>query len=120
MSFKKTVLCLLAGGALLLAGCSQQQAQPPATGGGGGGDTTAAVTIDKNSAGYKVFAQSCASCHGADLQGQVGPNLQHAASFGKDRIQTQILNGGGGMPAFKGTLSDQNVQDLVNFLSSLK
>lgn len=113
LKLRRIGLLCIAGAALLLVGCSSAPS--------GGGNNAAPVNIDKSSAGYKVFAQSCASCHGQDLQGGMGPNLQHiGAQLDKAHIQNQILNGGGGMPAFKSSLSDQNVQDVVAFLSGLK
>ena len=56
----------------------------------GGGDTSAA---------NKIFQQNCAACHGNNLQGKNGPNLQTIGSeLTKDQILKQIKNGGGGMP----------------------
>ncbi len=43
-----------------------------------------AVTPESVSAGEKVFAQNCAACHGANLQGGIGPTF----------LDTEWLHGG--------------------------
>lgn len=48
----------------------------------------------------EIYANSCAGCHGADLSGGFGPDLQNAGSkFAADEITDIILNGIGQMPA---------------------
>lgn len=67
---------------------------------------------------YKV---SCISCHGVDLEGKIGPNLTKiGASMSKEQIYKQIENGGGGMPLFRGRLSDSQITTLTNWLSDKK
>lgn len=48
-----------------------------------------------------IFQNNCATCHGADLSGGNGPNLQTVGSkYSKDEIKEIILNGKGqAMPA---------------------
>jgi cytochrome c553 len=87
----------------LLAGC-----------GGGDGDGT------EGGPGAKVFAEAgCGGCHTfspAGSSGTVGPNLDEAdVSF--DRAVQQITNGGGGMPAFKDELSEQEIEDVARYVS---
>jgi mono/diheme cytochrome c family protein len=72
-------------------------------------------------AGKAVFASAgCSGCHtlkAAGSSGNVGPNLdQLHPSF--DAVQNQVEHGGGGMPAFKGQLSDQQIKDVAAFVSS--
>jgi mono/diheme cytochrome c family protein len=94
----------------------------PATGGGttaGGGATGDPVN------GKVVFTDtanpSCASCHtlaDAGATGTVGPNLDELKpSF--DRVKAQVENGGAIMPAFKGKLSDQEINDVAAYVSSV-
>lgn len=68
-----------------------------------------------------VFRQNCAACHAADLHGGVGPNLQAVGSrLSADQIAAKIAAGGGGMTAFKGVLSDADIQALANWLAAKK
>ena len=72
-------------------------------------------------AGAKVFgAAGCGSCHtlaAANASGQVGPNLDEAhPSFGT--VQVMVTSGGGGMPSFKGQLSEQQIRDVAAFVST--
>ena len=84
--------------------------------------TTPAATPPSSAnadAGKQVFVTaSCGSCHtmkAAGSTGEVGPNLdQLKPSFG--RIQHQVEVGGGPMPAFKGQLSDQQIQDVAAYV----
>jgi mono/diheme cytochrome c family protein len=84
------------------------------------GSAQAPDTQASAQAGAVVFHDNCARCHGADLEGsQKAPRL---ADIGKkkhwtdDRITNRILNGAGKMPAFRQTLSDQQIQQLIAFL----
>jgi cytochrome c553 len=78
-------------------------------GGGGGGDAAA---------GEEVFVANCGSCHvleEAGTTGAVGPNLDESA-LDLDAVVAQVTNGGGGMPAFEGTLSEEDIQNVSAFV----
>jgi len=69
--------------------------------------------------GAELFAtHGCAHCHGpAGVGGGKGPDLQLVRKrLTKDQITLQIHNGGLEMPAFKDTLTDPQIQDLVAYL----
>jgi cytochrome c6 len=73
-------------------------------------------------AGKQVFLGSagCTACHtlaDAGSTGTVGPNLD-AAQPSYDKVVTQVTNGGGGMPPFKGSLTEQQIQDVAAYVSS--
>ena len=72
--------------------------------------------------GEQLFSQNCASCHGANAQGLVGPNLRTSTNA-KDRafVTNQIENGSRNakMPAFK-KFSPKELQDLVSYVTHLK
>jgi mono/diheme cytochrome c family protein len=72
--------------------------------------------------GERLFAQNCASCHGANAQGLVGPNLKTSINA-KDRafVTNQITNGSKNakMPAFT-TFSPTELQDLISYVNKLK
>jgi len=118
-------LTLLVGAlALLGAGCggdgdsgaSETTATAPATTGEetGGGETGDAA------AGKQVFdTAGCGGCHtfaAAGSTGSVGPNLDDLAPS-YDAVVSQVTNGGGVMPAFKDSLSEQQIQDVAAFVS---
>ncbi|MBM2823200.1 MAG: sulfide dehydrogenase [Thermoleophilia bacterium] len=74
-------------------------------------------------AGKEVFLGSagCSGCHtlaDAGASGSVGPNLD-AAKPSYDKVVTQVTNGGGVMPPFKDTLSEQQIQDVAAYVSSV-
>ena len=74
-------------------------------------------------AGKEVFlgASACGGCHAlsdAGATGAVGPNLD-AAQPSYDKVVVQVTNGGGGMPPFKDTLSEQQIQDVAAYVSSV-
>jgi len=111
--------------ALLLAGCGGTEITPtPETVAGTIQQTTSTTAAPKlpqgnAQAGKTVFASAgCSGCHtlkAAGASGSVGPNLDQL-QLPLERIQTQVLNGGATMPAFKGTLSDQQIADVAQFV----
>lgn len=81
----------------------------------GGGETTAQAE--------QVYKANCLACHGANLEGNMGGNsnlTKVGARRSKDQIHTQIANGGNGMPAFKGKLSDAEINSLADWLAAKK
>ena len=71
-------------------------------------------------AGKTVFSDNCAGCHGAlGTGGNGGPDLT-AIPSAKDKaaVVKQVTNGGGGMPAFKGQLTEQQIQDVSAYVTS--
>src|SRR5262245_28522965 len=98
----------------------------PGPGGGGGGETTTPTTptapAGDATAGKQVFETAgCTSCHtlkDAGATGTVGPNLDEAkppASLVVDRV----THGKGVMPPFSGQLSEQQIQDVAAYVSSV-
>jgi mono/diheme cytochrome c family protein len=83
------------------------------TGGGGGG------AEGDPAAGKEVFASAgCGSCHvlaDAGTSGTVGPNLDES-SASLDQVLEQVTNGGGGMPAFSGQLSEKQIADVSAYV----
>jgi cytochrome c oxidase cbb3-type subunit 3 len=76
-------------------------------------------------AGQAVFGQQCASCHGAQAQGSIGPNLTDAYWLhgGKPLdIQKTVTDGAieKGMPAWGRTLGSERVRQLTAYLLTLK
>jgi cytochrome c551 len=80
-------------------------------GGGGGGGGNA-------EAGQEIFVANCGTCHtleDAGTSGTIGPNLDQV-TLDHDAVVEQVTNGGGGMPPFQGTLSEQQIQDVAAFV----
>ena len=66
-----------------------------------------------------LFAANCASCHtlaAAGSSGTIGPNLDES-SMDMAAIAEQIRNGGGGMPAFEGQLTDEQIDALAAWVA---
>ena len=85
---------------------------PAADTSGGGGEGDAA-------AGEAVFKENCATCHtlsAAGATGTVGPNLDDVKPD-EAKVKSQVENGGGAMPAFKGQLSDQEIADVSAYVA---
>ena len=65
-----------------------------------------------------VFAATCGGCHtlaAAGTTGTTGPNLDEAKPSLEESIR-QIRNGGGGMPAFAGDLSDGEIRAIARYV----
>jgi mono/diheme cytochrome c family protein len=78
-------------------------------------------TQQASAQGKQVFTQQCAACHtlkDANASGQVGPNLDDLKPD-TPTVQRQVINGGGGMPAFKGQLSGAQIQAVAQYVSSV-
>lgn len=69
-------------------------------------------------AGAAVFSTNCAACHGETGHGGAGgPDLttMPLAQTEEGAIQ-QVTNGGGGMPPFGGTLSDEEIENVAAYV----
>jgi mono/diheme cytochrome c family protein len=80
---------------------------------GGGGAT---------SKGAQLFAANCASCHGADGSGGLGPRLAGRVTKDFPGIDKQIAfvkAGKGAMPSFEGDLSDEEIRLVVEYTRTL-
>ena len=102
---------LLVVAALALAAC----------GGDGGGtpDTPPQQVVDAGNPaqGREVFAGNCAACHGGQGEGGSGPGLAGKSEYtDPEAVVDQIRDGGGGMPAFEGRLSEQELADVSAFI----
>lgn len=87
--------------------------------------TTEAATTEAAggdaAAGKAVFTANCSGCHtlaDAAATGAVGPNLDDLKAD-EATVKTQVENGGGAMPAFKGTLSDAEIASVAAYVASV-
>ncbi|RNC66667.1 MAG: cytochrome C oxidase Cbb3 [Desulfuromonadales bacterium] len=71
--------------------------------------------------GRSIYEQQCASCHGKDLKGEIGPGLAGSARSDAELFKA-VYEGiqTGGMPAFGDTLGKDRVWKVVTFMRSVK
>jgi quinoprotein glucose dehydrogenase len=87
-----------------------------ARGGGGGGGFGPQAMAART--GRAVYDQSCQVCHGPDLKGDRGPEIDNAvARLGADEVSNIISKGRGGMPPFP-AMSETYKKSLLTFLSN--
>ena len=82
-------------------------------------ETTTGEEGDAFAAGKTVFIAQCGECHtlsDAETSGAVGPNLDDLAPSA-DVVENQVRNGGGAMPAFEGTLSEEEISNVATYVS---
>jgi quinoprotein glucose dehydrogenase len=83
--------------------------------GGRGGAQAAPTTAERR--GRTVYEQSCQVCHGPDLKGDRGPQVDNAVTrIGVDATRTVITKGKGGMPPIA-SLAPPLLDDLMAFLT---
>lgn len=101
---------------------------PTACGDDDEGDTTPATeetttatedtTDETAAAGEEIFIDTCGSCHtlsAAGTTGAVGPSLDDT-TLDVAAVEEQVRNGGGGMPAFEGQLSDEEISVVAAYV----
>jgi mono/diheme cytochrome c family protein len=104
----------------------EEEAHAAESGGGettGGGTTTEApAPAGDVAAGKQVFESAgCVACHtlaDAGATGAVGPNLDEAKPPAT-LVVTRVTEGKGAMPSFKGQLTEQQIQDVAAYVSSV-
>ena len=69
--------------------------------------------------GKQLYAANCASCHGVDATGQLGPNLHGVVQRrGEQGVFGIVRNGMGGMPPVM-SINDQRVWQVIGYLQTL-
>jgi cytochrome c551 len=104
------------------AGEESEEAEAPEEAGAGeeaeeGGEEAAAGAPNAE-AGEEVFAENCSVCHGATGHGgNGGPDLTTMPKAKEQAgAEEQVTNGGGGMPAFAGTLSEEEISNVAAYV----
>jgi len=83
---------------------------------------TDAASLD---AGNQIYITNCASCHGPEGQGGIGPNMAdnyYIHGGGINDMMATIINGVPikGMISWKGILDDQQMNQVASFMMSLR
>jgi mono/diheme cytochrome c family protein len=73
-------------------------------------------------AGARVFREAgCGTCHAlsaAGSVGRIGPSLDRRR-LGATAVAAQVRDGGGGMPAFDGRLSEDQIDALATYVAEV-
>ncbi len=74
--------------------------------------------------GRDIYLLGCARCHGVNLEGtDDGPDLgagSDAEEESDGRLAKRISEGGDGMPRFSGTLGDEQIELLIEYIRSVQ
>ncbi|WP_170008197.1 cytochrome c551 [Bacillus fonticola] len=87
----------------------------------GNGDATVESSAPKEvaNAAEEVYGGNCIQCHGENLAGVSGPNLQKVGGkYSEDEIRNIIENGRGGMPP--GLIEGGDLDNVVQWLAGMK
>jgi mono/diheme cytochrome c family protein len=107
--------------ALSIAACGGDDNGGSASSSGSQSTSGAGGTQNASAQGKTVFTANCKGCHtlkAAGATGTVGPNLDDLTPD-KATVQRQVENGGGQMPAFKGKLSDTQINAVSTYVSTV-
>jgi mono/diheme cytochrome c family protein len=122
------ILLIALPGAMLLAACgggssssaetptTTEEATPPAA---EGEEEPGSEESAEFAEGESIFTSTCGSCHTlkeAGTSGEVGPNLDELEPS-QATVEKQVTHGGGGMPAFDGTLSKAEIKTVALYVS---
>jgi mono/diheme cytochrome c family protein len=117
------VIALAFGVAYLVTRGDDGSSTAPGAGQGVGhaGETPPAKTQSSVAAGRTVFSENCSTCHGVTGHGgNGGPDLTAIPSArNRARVIRQVTNGGGGMPPFRGTLSQKQIDDVAAYVTKV-
>jgi len=95
---------------------TRAQAPPPPT---AQASPVAQGTLEDIATGKQLYAANCASCHGVDATGQLGPNLHGVVQrLGEQAVFGIIRNGRGGMPPIS-SINDARVRQVIGYLHTL-
>lgn len=109
---KKWLVTIVFGTALVLGACGGGDDGGDESTGGEDGDGGTTETA----AAEEIFESNCATCHGADLSGESGPDLTSVgADYSSDEIVDIIQNGTGSMPAQD--LPEEDAQAVADWLA---
>jgi cytochrome c551 len=118
---KSKLMVILFGVMMTLAACggggdSSQEGQTGEESSTSGDSATGGTEV---TAGEGLYQKSCAGCHGGNLKGNMGPNLEKVGSkYSEEEILNIIHNGQGSMP--KGVLQGADAEAVAAWLATMK
>ncbi|WP_019394897.1 cytochrome c551 [Priestia filamentosa] len=108
---KKAAWALIIGATLIMSGCGDSEEKSSSK--------EEKINVDEAGEAGKLYKQSCLGCHGDNLQGNNGPNLQQVGKkYSKEELSEIIVNGRGSMP--KGLLEKEEANKVAEWLSTMK
>lgn len=95
---------------------------------GTSGSKSSTPVTDENSAdpnvkaAVELYKKECLVCHGPQLEGTMAKSKidKVGAALTPEQIKNKIMNGGGGMIAYKDRLSEEQIDLLTNWLAAKK
>jgi mono/diheme cytochrome c family protein len=75
--------------------------------------------LPPDASGDLVYKQVCARCHGADLEGGLGPALGEGSNSEEqddEFLRLTITDGRGRMPSFSSTLTEEQIERVIDFI----
>lgn len=117
---------------LIVSGCGKKESEAPAV----KDQADRQFSTESLFRGVRLYQEHCAQCHGPEAQGHpdwrnpqvaAAPPLNGSGNVWKRRKQDMIAiiqngakrNGEPVMPAWKGRLSDQDIEDVIAWLQAL-
>ncbi|HZQ61153.1 MAG TPA: cytochrome c [Casimicrobiaceae bacterium] len=87
---------------------------------GGSGGLGAADSASAIEQGSEIYKQFCESCHGRDMAttSALVFDLRKFPKSDAERFRTSVLDGKGGMPSWRDTLSEEDVANLWAYVRS--
>ncbi len=73
--------------------------------------------------GKDLYNLACAYCHGVNLEGNIGPDLGKGSDITEEPdefIEKRIRRGKDEMPAFGNSLTDEQIQDIIDYLREVQ
>ena len=117
----RKLLAVLFGAVLVLGACGGGDSNDNGNNNNNGnnGNNSNNNASENVGAGEELYQNNCAGCHGGDLGGISGPNLQKiGGELSAEEIADIIENGKGGMPSV--TMPDDDREELSEWLANKK
>lgn len=85
--------------------------------------TACGSRLAEDASGQEIYEARCSSCHRSDLSGGIGPALgpgSEAVDRPLEYYQVTITSGKGRMPSFGGSLNDDQISLVIDYIRSVQ